>query len=199
MAENRSVVLSFDDGPAPVAALNTILAVLQTNAITAEFYLLGNEVRAHPDATRLIVRRGHKLQNHSWSHTNLAKASEATVRTELENTQKAIKEVAGVTATRVRPPYGAGGWPKKYDPELAKVAQSLSLSIYNWDIDTEDWRVPRGIGSKKMESITAQLSKHKGKGVLNVLMHVQDETARDLSGFIKYFKGSGFKFTIPLD
>ena len=198
MAENRLIVLSFDDGPAPVDALGTILTVLQTNAITAEFYLLGNEASEHPDATQLIARHGHKIQNHSWSHANLATADEAVVRSELQRTQKIIKEIAGVTPTRVRPPYGAGGWPTKYDPELAKVAKELSLSINNWDVDTEDWRAPRGIGPKKLESIKTQLAKNKGKGVLNVLMHVQNETARDLSGFIKFLKTLGFKFAAPL-
>ncbi len=46
-------------------------------------------------------------------------------------TQQVIKKACGRTPTRVRPPYGAGGWPKKYDPEIARVARSLSMSIHN--------------------------------------------------------------------
>lgn len=113
-------------------------------------------------------------------------------------TQAIIKEVTGVAPTKVRPPYGAGGWPKNFDPELAKVAKSLSLSIHNWDIDTEDWKAPRGVGTTKIAAVRDQLSRKKAKSILNVLMHVQDETARDLPDFIKFMKQSGFKFALPL-
>jgi len=111
-----------------------------------------------------------------------------------------VKKITGIKPTKVRSPYGAGGWPKKYDPELLKVAQSLSLSIHNWDIDTEDWRVPRGIGPTKIKKIDKQLkaSWNKGKSTLNVLMHVRNETAHDLPDFIKYLKESGFGFSAPL-
>jgi len=194
MTERRKIIFSFDDGPNPAGALSTILNTLQKNLITAEFYVLGNEVERNPSAAKSIVTKGHKIQNHSWSHPDLAKASEAKVYLELEKTQKIIKKATGVTATKVRPPYGAGGWPKKHDPELGKVARKLSLSIHNWDIDTEDWKAPRGIGPNKIKYIKKQLSGNKTKTVLNVLMHVQSETAKDLSEFIKILKEPGFSF-----
>jgi peptidoglycan/xylan/chitin deacetylase (PgdA/CDA1 family) len=197
MAENRKIIFSFDDGPAPVGALHKIIDVLLRNGIKAEFYVLGSEVKKHPAAAKLITSKGHIIQNHSWSHPNLAKASEDKVESQLKRTQDIIKEATGVKPTRVRPPYGAGGWPKKLDPELSKVAKSLSLDIRNWDIDTEDWRQPRGIGKKKFEMIKKQLNQKQGKGLLNVLMHVQEETARDLPEFTKYLKDSGFTFAVP--
>lgn len=198
MPENRKIVLSFDDGPSPIGALNTILTVLQTNGIKAEFYVIGSDVERNPSATRLISSRGHKVQNHSWSHPDLAKASEDKVRSELEKTQQIITEVTGMTPTKIRPPGGAGGWPKKFDPELAKVANSLSLSIHNWDIDTEDWKSPCGIGSAKIEMIKKQLDRKRRKPILNILMHVLPQTARDLPEFIKFLKESGFTFIIPM-
>lgn len=145
----------------------------------------------------MITNHGHKAQNHSWSHPNLAKANESRVRSELESTQKIIREVTGTNATKLRPPYGAGGWPKKHDPELSKVAGSLSLSIHNWDIDTEDWKTPKGIGPTKIEAIKKQLQRTRNKNTLNVLMHVQQETGRDLPQFIKHLTESGFTFASP--
>jgi peptidoglycan/xylan/chitin deacetylase (PgdA/CDA1 family) len=198
MTENRKIIFSFDDGPAPVGALKLILPLLKKNDIKAEFYVLGSEVKKYPGAARLIVTQGHKIQNHSWSHPNLAKASEDKVRFELEKTQQIIKQETGTTSSRVRPPYGAGGWKKK-DPELARVAKSLSLSIHNWDIDTEDWKAPRGIGLTKIEMINKQLKRKQKTGILNVLMHVQDETANDLQSFIDHLKELGFTFAAPLN
>jgi len=199
MAETRKIIFSFDDGPAPSGALKTILSVLKSNLIRAEFYVLGSEVEKNPISTKSIVDQGHKIQNHSWSHQNLAKASEDEVFSELDKTQKIIEKITGTKPTKIRPPYGAGGWPRKFDPELAKVACTLGLSIYNWDIDTEDWKQPRGIKSDKFKKINTQLKQTKNKTVLNVLMHVQNETASDLPAFIKFFLCSDFSFTNPVN
>ncbi|KPJ87744.1 MAG: polysaccharide deacetylase [Gammaproteobacteria bacterium SG8_11] len=192
IGEGKSVVLSFDDGPAPVGALTKILDTLAKNSIKSEFYVLGNEVKKYPNAAKMIVVQGHKIQNHSWGHPNLAKASLEKVQTELESTQAIIKEVTGITPNKVRPPYGAGGWPSKYDKELEKVANNLSLAIHNWDIDTEDWKSPRGIGPDKLAMIEKQFIRQAGKKFFDVLMHVQAETARDLPNLIAQLKLWGF-------
>lgn len=109
-----------------------------------------------------------------------------------------IEKVTGYKPTRVRPPYGAGGWPKKYDPELESVVKKLGLSIHNWDVDTEDWRKPRGLlGAERLKKMEKKLDKNKNKATLNVLMHVQKKTARDLQGLIDYLRKKGFRFAIP--
>lgn len=190
------LLLSFDDGPAPTAALHSILNALDAAGVKAEFYVLGKEVDSSPAAAKEIVQRGHRLQNHSYSHVNLASASEAVVRSELEKTQASIKKAAGVTPTKIRPPYGAGGWPP-CDPQLAKVAASLSLKIENWDVDTEDWKSPKGMmDPAKLRMIKKQLDKGGGRP-LRVLMHVQSETASDLGRFISQLKAWGHDFAAP--
>ena len=50
--------LSFDDGPAPVGALLSILETLKKNGIKAEFYVLGSEVKKYPKQTKMIVDQG---------------------------------------------------------------------------------------------------------------------------------------------
>ena len=197
LGKGKSVILSFDDGPAPVGALGNILTTLRKNAIIAEFYVLGSEVKKFPDETKIIVNRGHKIHNHSWSHPDLKKAEKEVVQSELNRTQKIIKETTGAIATKIRPPYGAGGWPGKYDPELSEVADALSLTIQNWDIDTRDWQHPRGIGPKKLKIIEEQFVRQRRKTRLNILMHVQDATARDLPSFISKLKDWKFTFAKP--
>ncbi|NJO17268.1 MAG: polysaccharide deacetylase family protein [Thioploca sp.] len=196
LGTGRSLILSFDDGPAPNDALTSILNTLEKNAIKAEFYVLGKKVKANPSLAKMIVSKGHRIQNHSWSHKNLATATEKDVKSELQKTQDIIKQMTGVVATKVRPPYGAGGW-GKFDPELLKSAQSLSLTIQNWDIDTEDWKSPQGIGSEKLKNIEKQLRDKKDKTILNILMHVKSETARDLNTFISTLNEWGFTFADP--
>ncbi len=192
----KSVILSFDDGPAPTGPLRSILDTLDRCGITAEFYVLGREVDRSPAAVKDIADRGHKVQNHSYTHPNLAKVSKSVVRRELEKTQESIGKAAGVTATKIRPPYGTGGW-RPYDRELAAVADDLSLKIRNWDIDTEDWKRPKGVGSGKRAMIERQFQRRQGQTEFNVLMHVLKETAEDLSDFIKQLRQWGFSFAKP--
>lgn len=197
LGDGKSVVLSFDDGPAPVSALESILRTLRENEIRAEFYVLGDEVRQYPGAASMIVSQGHDIQNHSWSHPNLARETEQNVRWELEQTQNIIRETTGVTPTRIRPPYGAGGFRGHLDPELADVARELSLTIVTWDIDTEDWKAPQGLGSDKIAYIETQFAQQPRKVSFNVLMHVQAATARDLPAFISQLREWGFAIAEP--
>ena len=197
LGDAKSVVLTFDDGPAPVSALESILQTLEENRITAEFYVLGGEVKQYPEAARTIVRQGHQIQNHSWSHPDLAKEPEQDVRRELEQTQNIIKTVTGVTPSKIRPPYGAGGFRGHLDPELVKVARELSLTIVTWDIDTEDWKAPKGLGPEKVRNIEDQFTQQHRKTLFNVLMHVQPATARDLPSFISELEDWGFDIVEP--
>lgn len=165
----------------------------------AEFYVLGSKVKSFPKAAKMIIAKGHRLQNHSWSHLNLKKAQERDVMSELKKTQDIVKETTGAAPTKVCPPFGAGGWPRKYDPELSKIALKLGLTIQNWDIDTNDWREPEGIKGVKLAAIEDQFwyPPNKDKTSLIVLMHVKPNTAKDLPSFLLQLKKWGFTFVRP--
>jgi len=136
------------------------------------------------------------VQNHSYTHPNLARASKSSVYKELAKTQESIQKAAGVTPTKIRPPYGAGGW-APYDRELKDVAEELSLTIQNWDIDTEDWKSPKGVGASKRAMVEQQFQRSQSKNEFNVLMHVLQDTAEDLGDFIEQLKQWGFSFAKP--
>ena len=195
--EGKKVVLTFDDGPVPIGALKDILKTLRHEDIKAEFFVVGSEVEENPQKTKMIVREGHEIQNHSWSHVNLATASEEQVRLELSQTQDVIADVTGVTATKVRPPFGAGGFEGDIDPELATVAAELGLAIVAWDIGTVDWSTPEGLGPEKIANIENQFLQQPDKSEYNVQMHVTEGTARDLPAFIEQLSDWGFTFGEP--
>jgi peptidoglycan/xylan/chitin deacetylase (PgdA/CDA1 family) len=197
LGDEQSLVLTFDDGPAPISALESILRTLKENGIKAEFYVLGSEVKQYPEAARTIVRQGHAIQNHSWSHPDVERESEQDVRRELEQTQNIIKTVTGVTPSKIRPPYGAGGFRGHLDPELVNVARELALTIVTWDIDTEDWKTPKGLGPEKIRNIESQFGQQRRKTLFNILMHVQPATARDLPSFISKLEEWGFDIVKP--
>jgi peptidoglycan/xylan/chitin deacetylase (PgdA/CDA1 family) len=195
--DGKTVVLSFDDGPAPIGALKDILKTLRHEDITSEFFVIGSEVAENPQKTKMIVREGHDIQNHSWSHVNLATASEEQVRLELSQTQDVIADVTGVTATKIRPPFGAGGFEGNIDPELAAVAAELDLDIVTWDIDSRDTLAPPGPGPEKYSDIENQFLQQPDKTEYNILLHVSEGTAAELPAFIDQLREWGFTFGEP--
>src|SRR5207244_13411997 len=74
--------------------------------IKLTFFVLGECVEQNPDVLRREVAEGHEIGNHSWSHPNLAKRSDADVRSQLQRTEDLIEKTAGIKPKLMRPPYG---------------------------------------------------------------------------------------------
>jgi peptidoglycan/xylan/chitin deacetylase (PgdA/CDA1 family) len=200
MNPTPGAILTFDDGPiddkGKDLALKTILDILDANHIQGTFYLLGEEVRKQPALARLIAERGHFLQSHAWSHVQLPKLTEPQLRESLEKTQDIIFQAAGVRPNRLRPPYGAG-WVGPKSPMLRKVADELGLQLTGWDVDTNDWKAPRGLANTlKCEPARKTWKKLYGKWgrPLDLLMHVNQATANDLKAFIHGLQAEGWEF-----
>jgi hypothetical protein len=69
--------------------------------------------------------------------------------------------------------------------------------VRNWEIDSEDWKHPRGVGSDKIVMMKKQFERQAGKRNFNVLMHVKTETAKDLPNLILQLQSWGFSFKAP--
>ncbi|WP_323379919.1 polysaccharide deacetylase family protein, partial [Streptomyces alkaliphilus] len=66
----RRIALTFDDGPHPDWTPR-ILEILRRHGAPATFFVIGENVRAHPDLLRRVAADGHLIANHSWSHPRL--------------------------------------------------------------------------------------------------------------------------------
>src|SRR5438046_3010975 len=99
------IAMTFDDGP---HAINTpkLLEMAAKRHIKLTFFVLGECVEQNPDVLRREVAEGHEIGNHSWSHPNLAKLSDADVRSQLQRTEDIIVKTAGIKTKLMRPPYG---------------------------------------------------------------------------------------------
>jgi peptidoglycan/xylan/chitin deacetylase (PgdA/CDA1 family) len=64
-----AVVLTFDDGPDPVVT-PAVLDALSARGAKATFFCIGERVARHRALTAEIARRGHRLENHSYTHRN---------------------------------------------------------------------------------------------------------------------------------
>lgn len=132
-AESRSVVLTFDDGPAPPFT-DRILDILGEHKISATFFLCGKNVERHPEIARRIVREGHTVGNHTYSHPLLFAHSRRFMAGEIDRAQNIIERVTGVRPTLFRPPYGARWF------GLMPVLRQRRLKMIMWSVAGFDWK-----------------------------------------------------------
>lgn len=65
----HAVYLTFDDGPIPEVT-PWVLDVLDRYGIKATFFMVGDNVRKHTDVYEEVVRRGHRIGNHTMHHVS---------------------------------------------------------------------------------------------------------------------------------
>jgi peptidoglycan/xylan/chitin deacetylase (PgdA/CDA1 family) len=75
--------------------------------VRATFFLVGEQVRLHPELARRIVDEGHEVALHGDRHVSLLRRSTAAVAADWDRAQSTVAEATGVVPTLYRPPYGA--------------------------------------------------------------------------------------------
>jgi peptidoglycan-N-acetylglucosamine deacetylase len=130
------IAMTFDDGPS-AALTPKLLDLLAAHHIKATFFVIGENVAEHPEIVARAAREGHEIANHSWSHPNLAKLSDESVRRQLWRTDDAIKNATGKRPTLLRPPYGS-----ITEREKRWIHDEFGYQIVLWDVDPYDWKRP---------------------------------------------------------
>jgi len=65
----KIIYLTFDDGPVPDATPE-VLDILSEFRVQATFFLVGDNVRKHPDIFNRVMLEGHGIGNHTFHHLN---------------------------------------------------------------------------------------------------------------------------------
>jgi len=103
--DQKVVALTFDDGPEAVYT-QQIIDVLRDHDARATFFVIGGECRESPQSLRALVRAGHEIGNHTWSHPRLLAMSQTAIRDEIERTDAVIRAAGYEGPVAVRPPNG---------------------------------------------------------------------------------------------
>ena len=128
---NKTIALTFDDGPGPYT--EKLLDILDQYGAKATFFLIGSKVSGQASVVRSIQARGHQLGNHSWSHPELPKLSVDQIAGEIDRTNEAIRQATGVKPSILRPPYGA------VNGVVLEQLRLRNMSSILWSVDTRDW------------------------------------------------------------
>jgi peptidoglycan/xylan/chitin deacetylase (PgdA/CDA1 family) len=134
LPSEAEVALTFDDGPSPLYTPQ-ILDLLAKYQAHATFFVLGCKVEKYPWLIKEMLRRGHEVGNHSFSHPRLTKTAQLDRERELETTSLDL-ELLGCPCKHmlIRPPYSA------FDDRLVSYAAHTHRQVVLGNIDSGDWR-----------------------------------------------------------
>lgn len=99
----KVVYLTFDDGPIPEET-PWVLDVLDRYGIKATFFMVGDNVRRHPELLEEVRRRGHSVGNHTMHHLQGMKTTTAHYMADIAEADEFIN------SPLFRPPHGIIRW-----------------------------------------------------------------------------------------
>jgi len=181
----RRVALTFDDGPC--ALTHAYLDLLARHAARATFFVVGAECEGRRELLAEIVRRGHALGAHGYSHTPFpALARTGALAAELSRTQALLPET--VAARRwLRPPYG------EWSLRSVLVCLRARATLVFWSVDSGDWRL------EDPHEIAERVGPNRVRPGAIVLMHEgQTHTLEALGEILPRLERSGYELvTLP--
>ncbi len=170
-AASGQVALTFDDAP-DTTFTPQVLDVLKKHQVRATFFLVGAQAEKHPEMVKRIVREGHVIGNHSYSHKLFTKLSDDLFQSQVLQTQQALKRLIGYAPRLLRPPYG------EITESQLLWASERGYRIVNWNVDSLDWKQ---LGQEK---VTSNILTNVKPGSI-ILQHSGGGPGQDLNGTVK--------------
>lgn len=187
----KTAVLTFDDGPDP-RWTPKVLDVLRREQVPATFFVVGSRLVKQPQLARRMVREGHELGVHTWTHADLSTSPVWRQHLELSLAQLGLAGSAGVTSALMRPPYSST--PDALTQSQLRAVRGAADEGYVVvlaDRDSEDWRRP-GVGAIVANALP------KGDGGVVILFHDaggnRAQTVAALPFVIEALKARGYAF-----
>lgn len=135
----KTMYLTFDDGPSEENTAR-VLDVLKERNIKATFFLVGENVRLHPEMAKRIVEEGHAIGIHSNTHNyeNIYESVESFMQ-DLETARQTIYEVTGVDTTLVRFPGGSiNAYNKEISETIIEEMTKQGYVYFDWNASLGD-------------------------------------------------------------
>ncbi len=129
--KERSVYLTFDDGPVP-GPTEFVIHTLKSFGIKGTFFCIGDNVRKNPEIFRRIAHEGHCIGNHTFNHLNGWKTKTQQYVDNVRRFDETARQVIPYIKTSLfRPPYGK--------ITRAQLKQLRDYQVVMWDVLSYDF------------------------------------------------------------
>jgi peptidoglycan-N-acetylglucosamine deacetylase len=128
------VALTFDDGPGPYT--RRVVRALDRYRVRATFFAIGEEERWFSAGTKLELRSGDVIGDHTETHPMMASLPSHQQYEQVLEQIAHIELLDGPRPRLFRPPYGS------FDAKTFRVLHKLGLLMVLWSTDTSDYALP---------------------------------------------------------
>jgi len=176
--ESKLIYLTFDDGPVPEVTPQ-VLDILDEYGWKATFFCVGDNVRKYPEVYQEVLRRGHRVGNHSFNHIRGYRYS---VEDYMANVQKAS---AYIESRLFRPPHGRITF-----SQIKALKEDYDIVM--WDVITYDYDK-----KKKPEQILRTVRNYLRKGSIVVFhdsIKAKENVLTVLPQALAYWKEKGYSY-----
>lgn len=175
----KKIYLTFDDSPTPEFTL-WILNLLSRLNIKATFFCVGRASEKYPKIIDEIVKNGHQIGNHTYSHKNGLLCSNKTYLQDIEKCKNVLPNTK-----LFRPPFG-----KVYPWQISKIKEKYKIIM--WDVLSYDFT--KNIPDKKLKK---NILKNTESGSI-IVFHDNKKFGKilkeNLEEILKTLLKRGFKF-----
>lgn len=185
--ENRTLYLTFDDGPDPVYTPQ-LLDLLAAHNVRASFFVVAQTAQRHPALIARMQRDGHLVGLHALRHRSGMLQPPAETCRDLRRAVCILQQL-GAPARYYRAPWG------HWNLACLAALRRRGLTPVLWDVMAEDWR-----GDTTADEIAQKLRRrtrgrdilclHDGRGANGA----PARTIAALRAVLPDWKRAGFRF-----
>lgn len=188
--EEKSVYLTFDDGPSTVVT-GKILDVLKEEKIKATFFIVSDRVAGRKETLRRIAAEGHTLGVHSKSHVySEIYASEEAFLNDVDSCAEVITQTTGIIPHVYRFPGGGFQIQAKY----TELLEHKGYRVIGWNAVCGDEEIPHATAETLYKTA---VKTSEGKNNVVLLLHdsaFRKATAEALPKIIAHYRNNGYVF-----
>lgn len=176
--KSKLIYLTFDDGPVPEVTPQ-VLDILDEYGWKATFFCVGDNVRKYPEVYQEVLRRGHRVGNHSFNHI---RGYRYPVEDYVDNVKKAS---VYIESRLFRPPHGRITF-----SQIKALKEDYDVVM--WDVITFDYD-----RKKKPEQIMQTLRRYLRRGSVVVFhdsIKAKENVLTVLPQALAYWKEKGYSF-----
>jgi len=174
----RQLALTFDDGPDTL--LPEYLDVLDRFDARCTFFLVGAQCQRRPDFVLEIIRRGHEVASHGYSHQLFPGMTGVQLDDEVQRTA-ALLPPSVASRPLIRPPQGA-----KSVGSLLHLGYLGYRTVF-WSLDSDDCR------TRDPDVIVTRVTEKARPGEIVLLHEGQAWTLEALPRLLERLTSDGYR------
>ena len=185
LENQKKIAITFDDGPNEMTL--SVLDVLRKYNAKATFFCIGKNIETHPDILKKMIKEGHVVGNHSYSHSSFFDFYKKNkIIAEIEQTDALIESVSGLKTKLFRPPYGVT------NPSIRRALKVTKHQTIGWNIRSLD-----GIIKNEKFLLDRIIKRIKPGGI--VLLHdTSSQTVSVLEELLSFLQKNNYT-VVPLE